>query len=136
MVLDNFDNKSDIGNRPLDEGWWNSILTDEEKYQLDPIVEGNNRISPLSNERNNWITLEEVFKNDAILTLRVVGYNRGGLLVQGDGVQGFVPISHLSDVPCTVSDDERKTILGDYVNNEIEVKIIEFVPREERIVFS
>lgn len=136
MVLNNFDKMSDIGNRPLDEGWWNSILTDEEKYQLDTSLEGNNRISPISNERNNWAELEKVFKNDAILTLKVVGYNRGGLLVQGEGVQGFVPVSHLGDVPCTLGDDERKTILSEYVNNEIQVKIIEFVPREERIVFS
>ena len=36
---------------------------------------------------------------DRLLRLRVVGHNKGGLLVYWNGIQGFVPASQLIDFP-------------------------------------
>ena len=41
----------------------------------------------------------EAFRADQVLQLQVIGYNKGGLLVQWQGLQGFVPASQLIDSP-------------------------------------
>ncbi len=136
MPEESFDGKTDNCDNPADESWWDSILMEEEKYQFEATSDASMKCGPISSEKNDWSALEQIYRNDAIITLKVVGFNRGGLLVQGEGVQGFVPVSHLADTPCSLPNDERKTILMEYMDREIQVKIIEFVPNEERIVFS
>jgi len=66
----------------------------------------------------------------------VHGYNRGGLLVQGEGIQGFVPISHLLDVPINLTDGEKRQFLSEQVGRIKHLKIIECDPRQERVVLS
>lgn len=118
-----------------DEGWWDSILADEEKFQAQQNSSTTKQLVA-GTDKNNWSYLEGIYKNDSILNLVVSGYNRGGLLIQGDGVQGFVPVSHLVEAPCSMTEEERKKFLSNYTDKELCVKIIEFVPEEERIVFS
>jgi small subunit ribosomal protein S1 len=120
----------------LDEGWWDSILAEEEKFLTSTSSLGPIKNQSVPVEKNNWEYLEGIYKNDAILKLMVTGFNRGGLLIQGEGVQGFVPVSHLVEAPCNMSEEDRKKFLSMYHEKELSVKIIEFVPDEERIVFS
>lgn len=120
-----------------DESWWNSILTDEEKYLEKP----KDRFIPEKQEishtvKNDWTFLESVFKNDEIIQLNVTGYNRGGLLVEGTNIQGFVPVSHLVNIPSNLEEEDRKELIQDYVGKDLSLKVIEFVPEDERIVFS
>lgn len=123
------------GSQP-DEGWWNSLLSDEDK-NLGDFEGPNSAITIKSNQdENDWKHLESIFKNDAIISLMVTGYNRGGILVQGEKIQGFVPVSHLLDVTSQASEDERRDALINYIGKRISLKIIEFVPEEDRIVFS
>jgi small subunit ribosomal protein S1 len=68
--------------------------------------------------------------------LQVYGYNRGGVLVQGEGIQGFVPVSHLVDMPCNATEEERRQVLNDYVGRTFDLKVIECEPSQERIVLS
>jgi len=135
MNLEPLEERGEDGILQPDEGWWDSILADEEKYQNPQNATAVKTVS-IPIEKNNWGYLEGIYKNDAILKLMVTGYNRGGLLIQGDGVQGFVPVSHLVEAPCAMSEEERKKFLSNYSDKELCVKIIEFVPDEERIVFS
>jgi small subunit ribosomal protein S1 len=120
-----------------DEGWWNSILTDEEKY-LQSINENSNqeRLETNSLIKNDWLSLKSIFTNDEVIQLKVAGYNRGGLLVEGSNIQGFVPISHLVSIPSTVEEEERKELMQSYLGKELALKIIELVPEDERLVFS
>jgi ribosomal protein S1 len=53
----------------------------------------------------------------------VKGFNRGGVLVSGAGLQGFVPISHLVEVPCQESDTE--IWLEKFVDRTLDLKVIE-----------
>lgn len=136
MVIDPTEESQDEGIIQVDESWWDSILAEEEKF-LSPSSQSSAGKGQLSStEKNNWQYLEGIYKNDAILKLMVTGFNRGGLLIQGEGVQGFVPVSHLVEAPCSMTEEERKKFLAAYNEKELSVKIIEFVPEEERIVFS
>jgi len=79
---------------------------------------------------------EKKYIQDEILQMKVIGGNRGGLLVEGEGVTGFVPVSHLLEVSPNDSDAERKNKISRYINRIIDVKIIEFDKEEGRIVLS
>lgn len=120
----------------LDEGWWSAVLADEDAYQ--PVVRDS---APKAGSQPglgnvDWDRVQDCYDQDEVLELSVQGFNRGGLLVSGDFVQGFVPVSHLIDMPCEVDEEERRRILTDYVGRTIHLKVIECEPSQERIVFS
>ena len=58
------------------------------------------------------------------------------MVVQADGIQGFVPVSHLVEMPCGIQEEERRQILSEYVGQTLELKVIECEPSQERIVLS
>ncbi len=130
---------SNIGDESpeIDEGWWASVLADEEVYaaHAKPSTTKTTQ-SPSTGTVVDWKRVQELFEKDEIILLTVYGYNRGGLLVQSDGIQGFVPVSHLVDMPCGIQEDERRQILGEYVGRSLELKVIECEPSQERIVLS
>ncbi len=68
--------------------------------------------------------------------MKVTGSNRGGLLVEGEELNGFVPLSHLIGVPGQAPDADRTSILEGYVGQTLRLKVIECVPEDGRIVFS
>jgi small subunit ribosomal protein S1 len=119
-----------------DESWWAAVLSDEELY-LTPRKEAGGRTAPQSAiAAVDWPFVQRVFEQDQIVNLKVHGFNRGGLLVQGCGIQGFVPVSPLIEMPPSVSEDERRTILAGYVDRDIQLKVIECEQSQERIVLS
>ena len=120
---------------PLDEGWWASILADEEKIdrQIDiDVLEKPKRRTSLMDV--DWDYADSLYENDAIITMIVYGFNRGGLLVENDNLKGFVPISHLID--SQNYEDKEEIDFSSYLGTRMEVKIIECEPTLERIVFS
>jgi len=119
-----------------DEGWWASVLADEDAYQNmrhDPAPQVT---TPSNLDAVDWKRAQELFDQDEIVFLQVHGCNRGGLLVQGDGLQGFVPVSHLIHIPGAMDDDDRQEKLGEYVGRTLQLKVIECEPSMERIVLS
>jgi small subunit ribosomal protein S1 len=84
----------------------------------------------------DWDSVKQFYRNDRIIEMRVTGHNRGGLLVEGDGLAGFVPLSHLIDVAGKEKEDNHGQSLEEYVGKELKVKVIECVPEDERIIFS
>ncbi len=128
---------SDMGDDPsdIDEGWWASVLADEEAYAA-PVKNASSKVPPPGLVAVDWNRAQGLFEKDEVVELQVYGYNRGGVLVQGNGIQGFVPISHLVDMPCNANEDDRRQILNDYVGRTLELKVIECEPSQERIVLS
>ncbi|HMN12699.1 MAG TPA: S1 RNA-binding domain-containing protein [Bellilinea sp.] len=76
------------------------------------------------------------YRDDEVLRMKVVGGNRGGLLVEGEGVSGFVPVSHLLEVSPNDTEIERKEKLARYYHRMLDLKIIEYVKEEARVVLS
>lgn len=120
-----------------DEGWWASVLAEE-----DAIVSEKADSNSRNNQTNfsggctNWENVKNIFLRDEVIELEVYGFNRGGLLVKGEGIQGFVPVSHLVDLPGETSDDERQEQLAKYEGSSLSLKVIECEPASERVVFS
>ena len=120
----------------LDEGWWSAVLADEDVYQSG-AREVAAKAGIQSGQLNvDWEKIQACFDQDEVLELVVQGFNRGGLLVEGEGIQGFVPVSHLIEMPCEVDEEERRQILTGYIGRQVHLKIIECEPTQERVVLS
>jgi len=117
----------------LGESWWQAALSEVDQHSISAekeIENGYPHPSRLDEERpqNDWDAIQDIYENDEIVSLKVVGCNKGGLLVQGDDVNGFVPTSHLLK-------GEKKN-KKEYVGNELSLKIIEFDQKRSRVVLS
>ena len=130
----------------IDEGWWSSVLMEENHHSGyapsrsaggRPEVRDDAKIA-VSEEKPfvNWDHIKDLYLRDQIVELSVTGHNRGGLLVEGDGLYGFVPFSHLIEMVGKVENSERDHDLESYVGRMLHVKVIECVPEDERVVFS
>jgi small subunit ribosomal protein S1 len=148
QVIDHQEENLQLGEIPNtpdepDESWWKSVLTDE------PLVDGSSEFGePIVLEDAytgelecvsppvKWDKVLELYHKDEVIALRVVSYNRGGILVEDGEVSGFVPGSHLIDLPIGVADTDREHHLASYLGREIALKVIECEPENERVVFS
>ncbi len=119
-----------------DEAWWSAILADAEAQVGAEIRQAETKDEGSPNEEIDWKWAEKLYKNDEIIKLKVTGFNRGGLLVEDDRLQGFVPISHLIEFSEDASEEQRKEILASYINKVLQLKVIECSPKRERVVLS
>lgn len=137
-----FDNQPNMPDEP-DESWWSSLLIDE------PIIDENPEETEYSNMDDDfpmtkddagpsvkWEKIQLLFEKDEIITLSVVGVNKGGVLVQNSEIKGFVPASHLIEFPANFCEEDREFYLSCYLDRKISLKVIEFEPEKERVVFS
>jgi small subunit ribosomal protein S1 len=118
-----------------DDGWWASVLAEEESRAVQTTTRFQ-KIEESLKPTSNWEQAMSLYRQDGIVELIVTGYNRGGLLVEGEGLNGFVPCSHLVDLPFQPNEDRREDCLSVYVGRPLRVKVIECIPEEGRMVFS
>ncbi len=130
------DEKKEEQIREKDEGWWASVLADEEKVFRESKEINCKPCDTRTTNQIDWNCVKSIFERDEVVLLEVTGHNRGGLLVQNAGIQGFVPISHLIDLPSEASDERRQQQLAEYVGKSLYLKIIECEVENERIVLS
>jgi len=121
----------------MDEGWWNSVLNDEQIK----VTPANDTAEPLNEYDVNmmhvdWDYAQQLYESDSIIEMNVYGYNRGGLLVEGKHIQGFVPVSHLIRITTPEPEPGSYDVLVSYMNQPIKLKVIECTPQQKRIVFS
>jgi len=83
-----------------------------------------------------WEEALRAMETEAVLELPVVGYNRGGLLVEWDGRQGFVPASHLEGLSTYVDEWEREQELRARLGQVLRLRVIEVDPERSRLVLS
>jgi small subunit ribosomal protein S1 len=130
----------------VDEGWWDSVLAEESRYSAPPPARSVGSKSEVREEAKsqpaekkptaNWDQVKDLYMRDQIIDLMVTGFNRGGLLVEGDDVYGFVPFSHLVELAHKAENEHREQDLQAYVGRKLHVKVIECVPEDGRVVFS
>lgn len=95
-------------------------------------------------KEKKWRDLEEGLKTGATFEVKVLEYNKGGLLVDCMGLRGFVPLSHL-DKGYFAKDDakfaagseaELKEKLSVLAGKLLKVKVIEVDQDKNRLVLS
>jgi small subunit ribosomal protein S1 len=122
----------------MDESWWAAVLKeDEEEAPFHRRGGGfTGESSTPQGTPEDWAWARQLYDADDIIELPVVGYNRGGLLVEARHLRGFVPISHIVGLTAAPEDADRSGQLGGYVGSRMLLKVIEYDPERGRIVFS
>jgi small subunit ribosomal protein S1 len=118
-----------------DDGWWASVLAEEEG-RVSLAAGKPQKAAEMEKPSPDWERASAIFCKDEIVSLKVTGHNRGGLLVEGEGLFGFIPCSHLVDLPFQPDEECREDFLTTFVGRLLRLKIIECVPEEGRLVFS
>lgn len=100
-------------------------------------MEGNLVLSASQARQNeDWKRAETLQETDEPVNGVVTAANKGGLIVPFGNLRGFIPASHVVDLPRSLNDDERLKYLEAMVGKEISVKVIEVNRKRRRLVFS
>jgi len=93
-----------------------------------------------SGERG-WRSLQQRFEAEEYFEAEVVGYNKGGLLVNIEGVRGFVPTSQVVGLRYESSETEASETsleerFAQWIGKSLRLKIIEINRRRNRLILS
>jgi small subunit ribosomal protein S1 len=87
-----------------------------------------------------WGEAEEAVTNKIVFDLPVVDANKGGLIIEWQGIQGFLPASQLSPEHYPrVEDGDKDKIFSELkalVGQKLPVLIITANPKENKLIFS
>ena len=87
-----------------------------------------------------WSEAEELIKSKAKLEIPVKEANKGGLILEWQGIQGFMPASQLSEEHYPrIEDGDKDKILQELrklVGEKLCVQIINASPKEGKLIFS
>jgi len=82
-----------------------------------------------------WRVLQQRFEEGQSFEAQVSGYNKGGLLVNVEGVHAFVPLSQVVGIrPERV--DNGESALAQMVGKNLHLKVIEINRRRNRVILS
>lgn len=141
--------RHDLMPPPLEEGYWDALLREGEfaepvhnhhepdRHSSEEFVGS----QPYNNEANgaandDWAAILQVMERDEVITLPIIGYNRGGLLVEWQSLRGFVPASQLVNFPATAPLTMRRTALSERIGQTLNLRVIELNPDQNRFILS
>lgn len=87
-------------------------------------------------QEDSWDAILECQAADLTVNLEVVGYNRGGVLVEWGDVVGFVPASQLCDGVASGDDQARKVAFAELMGRTLTLKVIEVDQDQHRLILS
>lgn len=87
-------------------------------------------------QKRDWLIAEQLLESGEITTRKVVGFNKGGLTVEFNHLRGFVPASHVIDMPRNLNEDQRRDEFEGHIGDEMRLKVIEVDPKRRRLVMS
>lgn len=140
----------------LDEGYWQALLEQGEiAPETVPPVEPRETFRFLETEllsavggpempddgsgpdpEQEWSAAQRAMDEGESYDLVVSGANRGGLLVEWNGLPGFIPASHLTEMPSHQNPRQRTEELAHHIGEALTVRLIEVDPKQSRLVFS
>jgi small subunit ribosomal protein S1 len=87
-----------------------------------------------------WSEAETALQKKTVFELAISDANKGGLIINWNGIQGFLPASQLSPAHYPrVPDGDKEKIFGELkkmVGQKLEVMIITANPKEQKLIFS
>jgi len=131
----------------MDESWWEAVMAEDEALNNSKLVQSYPSRPPAAGQspahrtssdsaQMDWDQAIDLYEQDDTIDLLVIGYNRGGLLVEGEYLQGFVPLSHLVEMVGQKTEEEQEDWLATYIGQNLTLKVIECDQERGRVVFS
>ena len=87
-------------------------------------------------EYQDWLCAQEHLANKDLLTLKVVGHNKGGILVAFGHLQGFAPTSHVPELQNIYNPRQLASRKAKLVGQELPMQVIEVNQQDRRLVLS
>ena len=86
-------------------------------------------------QEKSWRVLQQKYEDNEVIEAIVKNYNKGGLLVDLDGVRGFVPASQVTEIR---GGDEasKQGDMARLIGNAIPLKVIEINRHRNRLILS
>jgi small subunit ribosomal protein S1 len=125
-----------------------STLTDDEKAQLAVgdrilvfVVQAENQEGQAvlsidrARQEKSWRRLQELHEAGETINAEVTNYNKGGLLVNLDGVRGFVPASQVTEIRGG-DDGTKQADMARLIGSTLPLKIIEINRHRNRLILS
>lgn len=128
----------DGGPPQMDESWWQAILEEEEggARERPNRVNGSHEQGKPVGDPEDWAWAQDLYQRDDTVDLPVIGFNRGGLLIEARSLRGFVPASHVTAVEPNADGSQRADQLAQLVGETLCLKVIELDLERGRLVFS
>ncbi len=93
-----------------------------------------------ADKQKSWSDVQELMGKEEAITVKISGFNKGGLMAELKGLTAFLPVSQLSNehYPKVGSEEKGKILeaLQAFVGQEFEVKIIDANPRTNKFIVS
>lgn len=87
-----------------------------------------------------WGELEKLFEDQSVVDVSPYDANRGGLLIELEGIRGFLPVSQLSaEHYPRVSDADRDAILSKLnalIGQTLRVRLLDVSRKDNKLIFS
>lgn len=87
-----------------------------------------------------WSQLRKKKENGEVISVKIIGANKGGLLADVEGVSGFLPVSQLSqqNYPKVKDPDSAKILkeLQKFVGQELKVQILDANQKTQKLILS
>ncbi|MBZ0294454.1 MAG: S1 RNA-binding domain-containing protein [Anaerolineae bacterium] len=148
--------RQEIAPPPIEEGYWKALLAEGEfaepiQAQPDTSLEQTSTVDDplihddhyeaqtydqIDTEESDWERISQIMGSDEVIDLPVIGYNRGGLLVEWRSLRGFVPASQLIDFPATINSTARRNALIERVGQTLQLRVIEISSEQSRLILS
>ncbi len=123
----------------------NMILTVGDEIDA-TVVELDNEFGELelslkgAGRKKTWDKIKEIFTSGAVIPVRILEANKGGLIVRLEGISGFLPVSQLSPehYPRVQGGEKNKILekLKDLIGKELDVKVIDANEEEGKYIVS
>src|SRR5688500_17805773 len=125
-----------------------SSLSSEERHALAVgdtilvfVVQPSNQEGPRggwnarARQEKSWRRLQEIHEANEVIEAEVTNYNKGGLLVNLDGVRGFVPASQVTEIR---GGDEasKQADMARLIGTGLPLKVIEINRNRNRLILS
>ncbi len=90
--------------------------------------------------QKNWQEIKQLREEGTLCPVKITAANTGGLITELNGIKAFIPVSQLSTENYPhVEDGNKNKILEElkkFVGNEMEVKVLDFNPKSEKLILS
>ncbi len=86
-------------------------------------------------QEKSWRNLQEQYDKNDVIAAQVTNYNKGGLLVNLDGVRGFVPASQVTEIRGG-DDASKQADMARLVGTSLQLKVIEINRHRNRLILS
>jgi len=109
---------------------------------LDPEDERGYAILSLKKvaKEKGWESLEERMGKGEVFGVTAFDANKGGLLIEVDGIRGFLPVSQLSaeNYPRVSGADKDEILnrLNSLVGKQLEVRVLDLTRRDNKLMFE